>query len=86
VLKTHPLVTDAVVVGLPDERWGEAVTGLVQAEPGRVDEAALREHVHARLAAYKCPRAIELVEESKAGLPDPDPVHRSMILPDRILQ
>ena len=40
-LKLHPAVRDAVVVGVPDEKWGEAVTALVELEAGRsANEAA----------------------------------------------
>jgi acyl-CoA synthetase (AMP-forming)/AMP-acid ligase II len=60
-LKLHPAVSDAVVVGVPDERWGEAVMALVELQPGaRADAASLREFVKQRLAAYKTPKAIVL--------------------------
>jgi fatty-acyl-CoA synthase len=60
-LKLHPAVSDAVVVGVPDERWGEAVTALVELQAGaRADAAELREFVKQRLAAYKTPKAILL--------------------------
>ena len=36
-LKTHPTVHDAVVVGVPDERFGEAITAVVEAQPGADD-------------------------------------------------
>jgi acyl-CoA synthetase (AMP-forming)/AMP-acid ligase II len=58
-LKTHPDVEDALVVGVPDERWGNAVTAVVQARDGAsVDEAGLRDHVRERLAGYKTPKRI----------------------------
>ena len=57
-LKTHPSIEDALVVGLPDEKWGQAVTGVVQlAEGHELDEAALRAHVRKSLAGYKTPEA-----------------------------
>ncbi|HEX5065678.1 MAG TPA: acyl-CoA synthetase [Myxococcota bacterium] len=60
-LKLHPAVSDAVVVGVPDERWGEAVTALVELQAGaHADAASLREFVKQRLAAYKTPKAIVL--------------------------
>ena len=58
-LKTHPTVEDALVVGLPDEKWGQAVTAVVTLRSGAAfDEAALRHHVHERLAAYKAPKHV----------------------------
>ena len=58
-LKTHPAVADAVVVGVPDDKFGEAVTGVVELRPGaELDEAAMIAHVRTTLAAYKSPRRI----------------------------
>ena len=58
-LKTHPSVADAAVVGVPDERFGEAITALVETRPGAsLDEAALVAHVRTHLAAYKSPKRI----------------------------
>ncbi len=58
-LKLHPAVRDAVVVGIPDEKWGEAVTGLVELESGReADEAELRDFVREKLAGYKVPKRV----------------------------
>jgi bile acid-coenzyme A ligase len=63
-LTEHPGVADAVVIGLPDDEWGERVHAVVQpADPGApppVDE--LRTHCRERLAAYKVPKTIELVD------------------------
>lgn len=62
VLKTHPLVRDAVVVGVSDERFGQAVTAVVEAQAGtRFDEDAVIAHVRARIAGYKAPRRIIVV-------------------------
>ena len=59
VLKTFPGVTDALVVGVPDEKWGQMVTGVVQPEPGAtLDEAELQAHVRGHLAGYKTPKRI----------------------------
>ena len=59
VLKTHPSVEDALVVGVPDEKWGQAVTGVVKLANGQIfDETSLREHVRAHLAGYKTPKRI----------------------------
>ena len=59
VLKEHPSVTDALVVGVPDDKWGNAVTGVVQLNAGaNVGEAELRGHVRDRLAGYKVPKHV----------------------------
>ncbi|MGA0603211.1 acyl-CoA synthetase [Caulobacter sp. KR2-114] len=58
-LKTHPAIEDALVVGLPDEKWGQSVTGVVLLAPGAdLDEAAVRAHVRKSLAGYKTPKRI----------------------------
>jgi acyl-CoA synthetase (AMP-forming)/AMP-acid ligase II len=58
-LKTHPAVDDALVLGVADETWGQAVTGVViLANGAEFDESALRDHVRARLAGYKTPKRI----------------------------
>lgn len=62
VLKTHPMVGDAVVLGVPDEAWGEAVTALVQAAGTGLTEDGLLAHARERLAHYKVPKQVLLVE------------------------
>ena len=58
-LKTHPAVEDALVLGVPDDKWGQAITGLVKLAPGAsFDEAALRAHVREALAGYKTPKRV----------------------------
>lgn len=62
-LKTHADVRDAVVVGVADERWGEAVTALVEVHAAaRASADELVEHVKARLAGYKAPKRLFIVE------------------------
>jgi fatty-acyl-CoA synthase len=64
-LKTHPAVADAIVVGLPDDKWGEAVTGVVRLDPaGGTSEEALRAHVRERLAGYKTPKRVVFTERT----------------------
>jgi acyl-CoA synthetase (AMP-forming)/AMP-acid ligase II len=59
VLKLHPSVVDAVVVGLPDHRFGETITAVVEPETGEaVDEAELIAHVKGKLASFKAPRSV----------------------------
>jgi 3-oxocholest-4-en-26-oate---CoA ligase len=62
VLVEHPGVRDALVVGLPDQRWGERVTAVVEpAGHGELTTDALVAHVARRLADYKKPRGIVFV-------------------------
>ncbi|MBV8978884.1 MAG: acyl-CoA synthetase [Alphaproteobacteria bacterium] len=62
-LKTHPSVEDALVLGVPDEKWGQAVTGVVVLARGAAfDEAALRAHVRSQLAGYKTPKRVLVAE------------------------
>jgi 3-oxocholest-4-en-26-oate---CoA ligase len=58
-LKTHPAVEDALVLGVPDEKWGQAITGVVKLlGDAQFDEASLRAHVRKQLAGYKTPKRI----------------------------
>jgi acyl-CoA synthetase (AMP-forming)/AMP-acid ligase II len=73
-LKSHPDVFDAIVVGVPDERFGQRVAAVVQprgsAKPS-LDE--LSEHVRTKIAGYKVPRELCLVDEivrTPAGKPN----------------
>lgn len=61
-LKTHPKVTDALVFGLPDPQWGQAVTAVVEA-PAGTDIHALQAHARHHLAGYKVPKRIVVVEK-----------------------
>ena len=63
-LKSHPDVFDVVVVGVPDERWGERVVAVVKARPGATPESdELAAHARETIAGYKVPRAIVVVDE-----------------------
>ncbi|HWL44070.1 MAG TPA: acyl-CoA synthetase [Ilumatobacter sp.] len=62
-LKRHPAVLDAVVVGVPDEKFGESVTGVVELRDGEaLDEAALIAEVRRTLAGYKAPKRVLVVD------------------------
>lgn len=60
-LKTHPCVDDSLVIGTPDEKWGQAVTALVKVDTP-VDDADLGKHIKQSLAAYKAPKRYLYVE------------------------
>ena len=69
VLRMHPSVVDAAVVGKPLERGGEMVVAAVELEPGaQLDEEALRAHCRAQLAAYKVPRRIVQIEDTPRSM------------------
>ena len=59
-LKTHPAIDDALVFGLPDEKWGQCVTAVVEAH-APVDTEELRAHVRQHLAGYKTPKTVLVV-------------------------
>jgi acyl-CoA synthetase (AMP-forming)/AMP-acid ligase II len=62
-LKLHPAVRDAVAVGVPDEKFGEAITAVVEAKPGAtVEEGDVIAHVKGKLAAYKAPKRVVVVD------------------------
>jgi acyl-CoA synthetase (AMP-forming)/AMP-acid ligase II len=75
VLKAHPDVFDALVVGVPDDRWGERVAAVVQprdpaAAPTLED---LQTHCREHLAGYKVPREVHIVDQTPrqpSGKPD----------------
>jgi long-chain acyl-CoA synthetase len=68
VLYAHPDVLEAVVVGVPDSRIGEEVVALVRPRPGSgCDPVQVQEWVRERVAAYKYPRHVVLVDALPTG-------------------
>ncbi len=70
-LMAHPAVADSAVIGLPDEKWGERLTAVLQVRTGQtVDQAELKEFVKARIGSVKTPKQIEVWDDlprSKVG-------------------
>ncbi|MGS2811328.1 acyl-CoA synthetase [Nocardia sp. MW-W600-9] len=74
VVKSHDAVYDAVIVGVPHERWGQQVAAVIATGPElSVDFDALRAHIRAHLAGYKVPKRIwvaDTISRSPSGKPD----------------
>ncbi|MFJ2770683.1 acyl-CoA synthetase [Streptomyces sp. NPDC087300] len=74
-LKSHPDIYDALVAGVPDERWGNRVAAVVQLRTGApsLDLAGVQTHCRTRLAGYKIPRAVvftDHIQRSPSGKAD----------------
>jgi len=73
-LKSHPDIFDALVVGLPDERWGERVVAVIQGRNGATPPLHdIEPHLRKHIAGYKIPRAAVYVDQivrSPSGKPD----------------
>jgi acyl-CoA synthetase (AMP-forming)/AMP-acid ligase II len=63
VLAEHPAVMEVAVIGVPDDRWGEVVKAVVSLKPAAsATESELIEFTRERLAHYKCPKSVDVVE------------------------
>ncbi len=73
-VKSHPDIYDAVVVGVPDERFGSRVAAVIQMRPGaNTTLEAVQEQCRTKIAGYKIPRqlhVVEAMERSPSGKPD----------------
>jgi acyl-CoA synthetase (AMP-forming)/AMP-acid ligase II len=57
---SHPAVAECVVIGVPDERWGETVHAIVILKPdAKISEAEIITHCRGSIAGYKCPKSVE---------------------------
>ncbi|TQS46148.1 class I adenylate-forming enzyme family protein [Cryptosporangium phraense] len=63
VLAEHPAIDDVAVIGLPDADWGEAVTAVIATTGEAPDLDSVRTFARARLAGYKTPRRVVIVDE-----------------------
>ena len=67
-LYAHPAVLHVAVIGIPDEKWGEAIHALVVLNPGAsATEAELVAFAASRVADFKKPRSLEIVDELPIG-------------------
>ncbi|MET0658227.1 MAG: fatty acid--CoA ligase, partial [Steroidobacteraceae bacterium] len=62
VLAEHPAVVDSAVIGIPDERWGEAVKAVVVSSDPALNAETLLAFIRERIARYKVPKTVDFVD------------------------
>ena len=68
VIQDHPAVFEVVVIGVPDEKWGEVPKALVVLKPGEMaTETEIIDHVRGNLARFKAPKSVEFKNEFPKG-------------------
>ncbi|WP_433566888.1 acyl-CoA synthetase [Nocardia sp. CA-151230] len=85
-LMAHPAVADCAVIGLPDEKWGERLTAVLELRPGTsVDTAELTTFVKARIGSVKTPKQVEIWQDlprSKIGKVLKTEIKKHLLEPD----